>query len=90
MEIDKAALTILASDCHTKQVRMQDLHNKLNKKTSTAEDASEYAIAKVEYQRSKNLLELEISNQSVTIINSKQESGVVFNKTVYLDEDGKR
>jgi hypothetical protein len=67
MEIDKGKLTSLASDCHIKQTTMQSLHGQLQK-GGTPEVAAQYAIAKVEYQRAKNLLDLEIKNQSVTVI----------------------
>jgi hypothetical protein len=67
MDINKTKLTELASDCHTKQEAMQNLH-KILQKGGTPELASQYAIAKVEYNRAKKLLDLEVEEQSVTII----------------------
>lgn len=67
MEIDKDKLTALASDCHIKQTTMQEMHKQLQK-GGTPEQAAQYAIMKVEYQRAKNLLDLEVKNQSITII----------------------
>lgn len=67
MEIEKEKLAAMAADCHSKQVAMQSLHE-LMQKGGTTETAAQYAIAKVEYRRAKNLLDLEINNQSVTIV----------------------
>jgi len=69
MEIDKNKLAELASDCHAKQERMQSLHQALQKGCG-AVIAADYAIAKVEYNRAKNLLDLEIRNQSVTLVDN--------------------
>lgn len=67
MEIDKDRLAILAADCQTKHTAMQDLHRELQKGKSP-EIAGKLAIAQVEYNRARNLLDLEIRNQSTTIV----------------------
>jgi hypothetical protein len=67
MEMDKIILGNLASDCHNKHVAMQALHEQMQKKPAP-ETAGEYAIAKVAYNRAKNLLDFEIARQSVTIV----------------------
>lgn len=67
MTIDKNKLGELASDAHAKQAKMQELHQALQKGGS-AVIAADYAIAKVEYNRAKNLLDLEVREQSTTIV----------------------
>jgi hypothetical protein len=60
-------LRLLAEDCHNKQFAMQELHKK-TQKGGDAQIAADYAVAKVEYNRARNLLDLEIREQSITII----------------------
>ncbi|MCE9565784.1 MAG: hypothetical protein K8U57_27480 [Planctomycetes bacterium] len=73
MQIDKSKLASLAADCHVKQTSMQSLHMQLQK-GGTPEMAGLYPIAKVEYQRAKNLLDLEVKTQSVTIIKQTSQA----------------
>ena len=67
MEINKEKLGVLASDCHEKNKRMQYLQEQMQKGGSGV-IAADLAIAKVEYNRAKKLLDLEITEQSITIV----------------------
>jgi len=67
MTIDNEKLSALAKDLHIKEKRAQELHQQMQK-GGTPEQAAEYAIARVERNRAKNLLDLEVREQSITII----------------------